>query len=118
MIDVLDKGILYLVYSNSPEVNTLLACILSNLLLYISVSGICLGVLITGFTLGSFSHDAKWSMFQGRPLVANTIVLAFFTFRIIDLAKLLVKKPNISSLDDRIILRWKSQDKRLWLTGF
>lgn len=104
MIDVLGKGILYLVVKFSPEVNTSLGCILSKLLWVISFGGICLGVLVSGFSLGSYSHDAEWSLFQGRPLVA-VLSTAFFTIRLTDLAELLVKVHSICYINYNELLR-------------
>lgn len=54
--------------------------------------------LVTGLTLSSYSHDAKWTLFQGRPILA-VLTTAFFTFRITDLAELLVKIPRIKGLE-------------------
>lgn len=103
MIQILVKGILYLVVKFNPGVNTLSGCIRSKLLGVISFGGICLGVLVSGFSLGSYSHDAEWSFFQGKPLVA-VLSTAFFTIRLTDLAELLVKIPGFNALGDVIIL--------------
>lgn len=104
MLLILGKGIDYLVikfYSISSK------------LLHISFGGLCLGVLVTGFTLGSYSHDAEYTMFQGRALVA--VITAFFTFQITDLAELIIKIPGFEGLGQRIIRKQKSQGKKLQL---